>query len=158
VPEFRKLLYSFASDKGGWLAETDGADPLDWWNVHKSEHPSLYELSVTVLSIPTSSAASERAWSIFDLIHTKKRNRLSTGKVSKLAFVYINGASVYNTKIDMAMIQSFPDSMEDYKARERERQPPLLPLLEQRGVEQARSPLLRACSLAPGCWLVHQSA
>jgi hypothetical protein len=38
----------------------------------------LSQLADLVFSIPTSSASSERAWSIFDYIHTKKRNRLST--------------------------------------------------------------------------------
>ena len=40
--------------------------------------------------MPTSSAASERVWSVFSFIHSKKRCKLLNDKVMKLAKVYVN--------------------------------------------------------------------
>ncbi|KAG9408120.1 hypothetical protein AC1031_021360 [Aphanomyces cochlioides] len=41
-------------------------------------------------SVPTSQAASERVWSIYDFILTKRRNRLNPEKVTKLVQLYCN--------------------------------------------------------------------
>ena len=41
---------------------------------------------------PTSSTASERIWSIYDLIHTKRRNRLGAAKTTKLVSLYANAS------------------------------------------------------------------
>jgi hypothetical protein len=58
------------------------------------KYPYLAEIAIRIFSIPTSSAASERAWSTFSFIHNKKRNRLANDKVNKLAFVYINASLI----------------------------------------------------------------
>jgi hypothetical protein len=50
----------------------------------------LGEIAVRLFTVPTSSAASERVWSIFSFIHSKRRNRLRNDKVEKLAYCYIN--------------------------------------------------------------------
>ena len=46
------------------------------------------EVAHRLISFPTSSAASEGIWSIFDFIHSKRRNRLSDEQM--LVFVYAN--------------------------------------------------------------------
>ena len=51
--------------------------------------PILFKVASRLFVVPTSSAASERIWSVYDFIHTKRRNRLSTDKVDKL---YANAA------------------------------------------------------------------
>ena len=39
--------------------------------------------------IPTSSAASERIWSVYyDFVHTKQRNRFNTDKDDKMVLLY----------------------------------------------------------------------
>ena len=43
-----------------------------------------------VYSIPCSQAASERIWSIYDFLHSKRRNRLSANKTTKLVCLYVN--------------------------------------------------------------------
>src|SRR2546423_9720424 len=43
-----------------------------------------------ILSIPTSSAASERNWLAFTYIHDKKHNRLTPDRVLKLVYIYSN--------------------------------------------------------------------
>lgn len=47
-------------------------------------------MAIRILSIPTSSAASERNWSAFVYIHDKKRNRLIADHVLKLVYIYSN--------------------------------------------------------------------
>jgi KRAB domain-containing zinc finger protein len=46
------------------------------------------------LAIPASSAASERAWSSFGDIYTKKRNRLSPETLCKLLLIKHNQDAV----------------------------------------------------------------
>ncbi|ETI30421.1 hypothetical protein F443_22457 [Phytophthora nicotianae P1569] len=79
--------------RGGEVLRTKYSEssPLDYWSA-KSEkiYPMLKKIAEVVFTIPTSSAASERAWSIFDHIHSKQRNRLSVAKVEMLTYIYIN--------------------------------------------------------------------
>ncbi|MCP4990643.1 MAG: hAT transposon family protein [Colwellia sp.] len=50
----------------------------------------MTRIAIKVLSVPTSSAANERVWSVFSLIHAKKRCRLNNTTVNQLAYVYVN--------------------------------------------------------------------
>jgi hypothetical protein len=69
----------------------ENVDPITWWIANFAESaPELTEVAQRVLTIPTSSAASERNWSAFAHIHDKKRNRLSNQKVLKLVYIYSN--------------------------------------------------------------------
>ncbi|KAF4140900.1 hAT family C-terminal dimerization region [Phytophthora infestans] len=64
--------------------------PLDWWLLYRKKLLVLYRLATRVLSIPTSSAANERSWSVHSFTHSKRRNRLKPERVQKHAFVYSN--------------------------------------------------------------------
>jgi hypothetical protein len=74
---------------------------LAWWTDKCSKdpgekrdyYPLLAQLAVMIFTIPTSSASSERSWSIHDFIHTKRRNRLDAGRVEKLVFIYCNAGN-----------------------------------------------------------------
>ena len=71
--------------------EADIEDPLTWWSIYgKEEFPNLSKIAIRVQQVPTSSAASERAWSIFARIHNKIGNRLMNERVHQLAYVCIN--------------------------------------------------------------------
>ncbi|CAB4438561.1 unnamed protein product, partial [Rhizophagus irregularis] len=62
-----------------------------WWCGNFSySAPELTQVAKKVLSIPTSSAASERNWSAFAYIHDKKRNRLRADRVLKLVYIFSN--------------------------------------------------------------------
>ena len=61
-----------------------------WIGSGKAKYPVLGEVAFRIHQVPTSAAASERSWNIFDHIHTKRRNRLLNERVHKLAFVMIN--------------------------------------------------------------------
>eukprot|EP00557_Chaetoceros_sp_GSL56_P003685 CAMPEP_0176494746 /NCGR_PEP_ID=MMETSP0200_2-20121128/10278_1 /TAXON_ID=947934 /ORGANISM="Chaetoceros sp., Strain GSL56" /LENGTH=277 /DNA_ID=CAMNT_0017892559 /DNA_START=161 /DNA_END=994 /DNA_ORIENTATION=+ len=67
-------------------------DPLKWWNDNKFQMPNLCRFVFKLLSIPATSASSERLWSIAARIFVKDRARLSSELVSSLMFVKENGA------------------------------------------------------------------
>ncbi|RLN38147.1 hypothetical protein BBJ28_00025395 [Nothophytophthora sp. Chile5] len=116
VPELVAELFKFANQKrrGGKdkRAMHSLTPPTDYWASEQLNFSTLGRLAEVVFSIPTSSAASERAWSIFDHIHTKKRNRLSVKKVEMLAYMYINYGTTKGETIDLARHQSRPESIE----------------------------------------------
>jgi hypothetical protein len=74
-------LQEFVLDKGNWQAEerrNNGRySPLDWWALPSTKYELVQHFAKVLLSVPTSSAASEHRWSIHAFIHTKLRNRLT---------------------------------------------------------------------------------
>jgi len=59
-----------------WSTEIKNLNPFTWWKgICGSSY--LNKIAVVILSLPPSSAATERSFSTFSLIHTKKRNRLT---------------------------------------------------------------------------------
>lgn len=62
-------------------------DVLQWWENHSSEYPRLYKFAQRVLSVPASSAASERVFSAAGNIITEKRNRIGPKTVNNLIFL-----------------------------------------------------------------------
>jgi hAT family C-terminal dimerisation region len=79
--------------------------------MNASKYPLLKKVAEIVFAVPTSSATSDRAWSILDHIHTKKRNRLLTQNVEMLAYIYINYGTMKRDRIDLALYQSCPESL-----------------------------------------------
>jgi hypothetical protein len=90
----------------GWVNAVDSRKefakdhpPLvTWYSLFKAKYPMLYEVAKRSLTTPTSSAASERVWSVFGLIHSKKRSRLLSENAMKLAQVYINTSIMRQSK------------------------------------------------------------
>ncbi|GLJ27231.1 hypothetical protein SUGI_0533890 [Cryptomeria japonica] len=64
--------------------------PAAWWASFGDEIPNLRWMAVRILSQPCSSSACERNWSVFEHIHSKKRNRLSQQRLNDLVFVHHN--------------------------------------------------------------------
>eukprot|EP00253_Pinus_taeda_P032318 PITA_32318 len=52
--------------------------------------PELQNFGIRILSQGTSASACERNWSSFDHIHSKKRNRLLSGRLEDLVYVRSN--------------------------------------------------------------------
>ena len=52
--------------------------------------PNLRKTVVRILSQTASASSCERNWSTFNLIHTKRRNRLGTSRLNDFVFVYYN--------------------------------------------------------------------
>jgi len=66
------------------------SQPINWWTLVARRYPLLSTIARQVLSIPSTSAASERNWSSFGFIHSKLRNRLGDDKVEKCVYLYWN--------------------------------------------------------------------
>lgn len=61
-----------------------------WWKLYGTEVPILQKMAMRILSLTSSSSGCERNWSTFDLIHTKRRNRLTTDRLNSLVFIQFN--------------------------------------------------------------------
>ncbi|XP_071922743.1 uncharacterized protein [Coffea arabica] len=58
------------------------ARPDEWWKLFGNDAPHLQKLAIKLLSQTSSSSGCERNWSVFERIHTKKRNRLEHQRLS----------------------------------------------------------------------------
>lgn len=102
-------------------------DPLEWWTLaSKTKFSMARKLALRVFSVPTSSAASERSWSIHSFIHSKLRNRLSNDRAEKLVFVYTNMGD--KNAVDQLLFQLFPDVDDADPAVEEEEFDDIVPL------------------------------
>lgn len=63
--------------------------PIVWWKTFFG-HTALAKMAEKILSAPLTSAATERTFSTFGNIHTKKRNRLTTERSGKITFIAHN--------------------------------------------------------------------
>ncbi|XP_057831660.2 uncharacterized protein LOC131042327 [Cryptomeria japonica] len=61
-----------------------------WWENYGAGTPNLQKIAIRVLSQPCSASGCEQNWSVFESIHTKKRNRLSQKRLNDLVFVRYN--------------------------------------------------------------------
>ncbi|KAL4365582.1 uncharacterized protein [Arachis hypogaea] len=61
-----------------------------WWESYGCGAPNLQKLVIHILSQTCSSSGCERNWSIFEHIHSKKRNRLEHQKLNDLVYVHYN--------------------------------------------------------------------
>ncbi|KAJ8639871.1 hypothetical protein MRB53_016565 [Persea americana] len=64
--------------------------PQDWWAQFGTDAPELQKLAIRILSQCCSSSGCERNWSIFEHIHSPKRNRLEYQRLNDLVFVHYN--------------------------------------------------------------------
>ncbi|KAI0498297.1 hypothetical protein KFK09_021538 [Dendrobium nobile] len=65
-------------------------EPDEWWKMFGSSAPNLQKLAVRILSQTSSSSGCERNWSVFEQIHTKRRNHLEHQRLNDLVFVRYN--------------------------------------------------------------------
>ena len=80
------------------LAASD-VDILQWWQKHEKILPILSQIAKQILTIPASSAKSERVFSTGGNIVTKKRNRLIPKHVETLIILKENMKCVTDYKI-----------------------------------------------------------
>ncbi|KAK9283196.1 hypothetical protein L1049_011432 [Liquidambar formosana] len=64
--------------------------PATWWSLYASDYPDLQRLAIRILSQTCSVTHCERSWSMFERIHSKKRNRLEHHRLNDLIFVHYN--------------------------------------------------------------------
>lgn len=64
--------------------------PATWWSLYAADYPELQRLAVRILSQTCSITRCGRNWSMFERIHSKKRNRLEHQRLNDLIFVHNN--------------------------------------------------------------------
>ncbi|GKB65216.1 zf-BED domain-containing protein [Tanacetum coccineum] len=62
----------------------------DWWDSFGDDTPKLKQFAIRVLSLTCSSSGCERNWSAFEMVHSKRRNRLQQHKMNDLVYVMYN--------------------------------------------------------------------
>ncbi|XP_057795979.1 uncharacterized protein LOC131012085 [Salvia miltiorrhiza] len=93
-----KILVEMASYKSrGGLFGSDFAErqrkkipPAQWWRMYGHSAPNLQQLAIKILGLTCSASGCERNWSVFEQIHSKKRNRLEHKKLHDLVYVKYN--------------------------------------------------------------------
>ncbi|XP_022018457.2 uncharacterized protein LOC110918457 [Helianthus annuus] len=72
------------------VASRKAIQPAEWWRLFGGDYPLMQNFAVRILSQTASSSGCERNWSVFERIHTKKRNRLEHERLNDLVFVHYN--------------------------------------------------------------------
>ncbi|XP_057747799.1 uncharacterized protein LOC130966993 [Arachis stenosperma] len=62
----------------------------EWWRLFGGSVPCLQKIVVRILSQASASSGCERNWSLFDQIHTKRRNRLEHDRLNDIVYVTYN--------------------------------------------------------------------
>lgn len=61
-----------------------------WWSFFGPTTPNIQKLAIRIFSQPCNASSCERNWSMFEHIHSKRRNRLSVEKMNDPVFVHYN--------------------------------------------------------------------
>ncbi|KAL6536293.1 hypothetical protein OROGR_012865 [Orobanche gracilis] len=88
LEKFRRVEGMFGMSMA--TATRDRKLPGLWWESYGEECKELQELAIRVPSLTCSATGCERNWSIFDLVHSKRRNRLEQQRLNALVFVKYN--------------------------------------------------------------------
>ncbi|XP_028769649.1 uncharacterized protein LOC114727081 [Neltuma alba] len=62
----------------------------EWWTYYGCSVPELQRVAMRILSQTSASSGCERNWSLFERIHTKRRNRLEHKRLNDLVFTNYN--------------------------------------------------------------------
>ncbi|XP_076662006.1 E3 SUMO-protein ligase ZBED1-like [Halictus rubicundus] len=65
-------------------------DPYEWWKARTHKYPRISKIAKKYLTMPATSAMSERCFSSAGNIVTAKRNRLLPENVNTLVFLHQN--------------------------------------------------------------------
>ncbi|KAF8065964.1 RNF32 [Scenedesmus sp. PABB004] len=85
---FRNGEGSFGQDLAKAVAPITPAH--QWWETYGQAWPEAQRVAVRVLSQVASASSCERAWSAYDFIHNKRRNRLTPQRARDLVYVFTN--------------------------------------------------------------------
>ncbi|XP_059305025.1 uncharacterized protein LOC132056725 [Lycium ferocissimum] len=68
----------------------DRLSPVEWWMQYGNHVPALQKFAIKVLSLTCSASGCERNWSVYEHIHSKKRNRLELKRLNDLVYIKYN--------------------------------------------------------------------
>ncbi|GBG74586.1 hypothetical protein CBR_g18995 [Chara braunii] len=81
-------------DKKMWepdaVTDADTILPSEWWATHGGAVPKLQAIVMKVMGMWSIATPEERNWSLMDLVHSKRQNRLKPAAVEKLVYIHWN--------------------------------------------------------------------
>ncbi|KAF7832439.1 zf-BED domain-containing protein/DUF659 domain-containing protein/Dimer_Tnp_hAT domain-containing protein [Senna tora] len=92
-------------------ANREKMSPADWWLAYGDGCPELQKFAIRILSLTCSSSGCERNWNAFEMVHTKRRNRLHQKKMN--ALVYVKSNLKLRNKEKRSHVSSFDDMHSD---------------------------------------------
>ncbi len=97
IEDIRLEIAMYKTDKGCPLNNENGNyyDPLEWWKINETKYPNIWLLAQRILSIPATSAPSERVFSAAANIIDKKRARITTDNAELVMFLHGNKSLVH---------------------------------------------------------------
>ncbi|XP_058774188.1 uncharacterized protein LOC131648449 [Vicia villosa] len=95
------------------LAALKNKTPAQWWESYGNEHPELQRFAIRVLSLTCSSSGCERNWSAFEMVHTKRRNRLKQKTMNDVVFIMTNSKLAKKKKTRKVVDYSIDDIASD---------------------------------------------
>ncbi|KAL0434367.1 UNVERIFIED_CONTAM: hypothetical protein Slati_2771000 [Sesamum latifolium] len=85
---FRDRLESFGRELA--LETSINPQPDKWWKLFGISAPNLQKLAIRILGQSSTSSGCQKNGSVFEQIHTKKRNRLEHQRLNDLIYVHYN--------------------------------------------------------------------
>ncbi|GBG76222.1 hypothetical protein CBR_g21970 [Chara braunii] len=61
-----------------------------WWGLYGSKHIELQKIAMRVTTMWSTAMPCEKNWLSLDLVHSKRRNNLSSESVAKLVYIHLN--------------------------------------------------------------------
>ncbi|CAH1107940.1 unnamed protein product [Psylliodes chrysocephalus] len=85
-------IANYRAHEGMWAKDfiwtaSQNVTPVVWWKGIIGQNNQLSKVAVKILSVPATSASTERTFSTFSAVHTKKRNKLTTPRAIKLTYI-----------------------------------------------------------------------
>ena len=87
--------------------DTECENGVCWWDMHCGHLPNLSALAVILVSLPSSSGAVERSFSMLDFVHSKLRNKLDPAIREMLLYIYYNLRSLHNDRVRVIGTEEF---------------------------------------------------
>ncbi|CAN1216709.1 hypothetical protein LINPERPRIM_LOCUS738 [Linum perenne] len=102
----------------GSMQLLDRKHPADWWSSFGDDVPELQKFAVRILSLTCSASGCERNWSVFERVHSKKRNCLLQKKMNDIVYVMYNSKLLRRQAKDIEHVFDEIDSDDEWLAGE----------------------------------------
>ncbi|CAN0921177.1 hypothetical protein LINGRAHAP2_LOCUS32457 [Linum grandiflorum] len=91
----------------GSMSLLERKHPADWWSSFGDDVSELQRFVIRILSLTCSASGCERNWSVFERVHSKKRNRLLQKKMNDIVYV------MYNSKLLQRQVKTIERIFDD---------------------------------------------
>ncbi|CAN1127439.1 hypothetical protein LINPERHAP2_LOCUS4046 [Linum perenne] len=100
----------------GFMQLLDRKHPVDWWSSFGDDVPELQKFAIRILSLTCSASGCERNWSVFERVHSKKRNCLLQKKMNDIVYVMYNSKLLRRQAKDIERVFDEIDSDDEWLA------------------------------------------